>query len=62
MPANFHLLTTPWTPRDIAELVERYEAALPDGAWPNWVLGNHDRPRLATRLGPARSAPPRTCC
>ena len=50
MPANFHLLTTPWTPRDIASLVETYEAALPDGAWPNWVLGNHDRSRLASRL------------
>jgi alpha-glucosidase len=57
MPANFHLLTTPWTPRAIAELVERYEAALPAGAWPNWVLGNHDRPRLATRLpGQERAA------
>jgi alpha-glucosidase len=54
MPANFHLLTTPWTAHDIAELVERYEAALPEGAWPNWVLGNHDRPRLATRLGPGQ--------
>ena len=38
----------------IAELVERYEAALPDGAWPNWVLGNHDRPRLATRARPGQ--------
>jgi alpha-glucosidase len=57
MPANFHLLTTPWTPRAIAELVETYEGALPDGAWPNWVLGNHDRPRLATRLaGQERAA------
>jgi alpha-glucosidase len=54
MPANFHLLTTPWTADDVAELVERYEGALPDGAWPNWVLGNHDRPRLATRLGPGQ--------
>jgi alpha-glucosidase len=54
MPTNFHLLSTPWEPRAIADLVERYEAALPDGAWPNWVLGNHDRPRLATRLGPGQ--------
>jgi alpha-glucosidase len=54
MPANFHLLTTPWRAADLAELVERYEAALPDGAWPNWVLGNHDRPRLASRLGPGQ--------
>ena len=32
-------------------MVEAYEAALPLGAWPNWVLSNHDRPRLATRVG-----------
>jgi alpha-glucosidase len=24
---------------------------LPAGAWPNWVLGNHDRPRVASRVG-----------
>ena len=56
MPANLHLLTTPWTPRDVAALVERYEAALPEDAWPNWVLGNHDRPRLASRVGQPRAA------
>jgi alpha-glucosidase len=51
LPANFHLLTTPWRPAAIADLVERYEAALPQGAWPNWVLGNHDRTRLVDRIG-----------
>jgi alpha-glucosidase len=51
LPFNFSLLATPWQPSAIADLVERYEAALPLGAWPNWVLGNHDRPRLASRLG-----------
>jgi len=56
MPANLHLLSTPWTPRDVAALVERYEAALPEDAWPNWVLGNHDRPRLASRVGQPRAA------
>ena len=35
----------------IAALIEAYEAALPEGAWPNWVLGNHDRPRIASRVG-----------
>jgi alpha-glucosidase len=55
LPANFHLLTTPWRPEAIAGLVERYEAALPPGAWPNWVLGNHDRPRVASRLGAAQA-------
>jgi alpha-glucosidase len=51
LPFNFHLLTTPWTPIAIAALVEAYEAKLPRGGWPNWVLGNHDRWRLATRIG-----------
>lgn len=51
MPYNFHLISTSWEPRAVAALVEAYEAALPDGAWPNWVLGNHDRSRVASRLG-----------
>ena len=55
MPFNFHLLGTPWEAEAIGDLVERYEAALPDGAWPNWVLGNHDRPRIASRVGAAQA-------
>ncbi len=55
LPFNFHLLSTPWRARDVAALAGRYEAALPPGAWPNWVLGNHDRSRVASRLGPAQA-------
>ena len=51
LPFNFHLITTTWTPTAIAALVEFYEAKLPFGGWPNWVLGNHDRARLASRVG-----------
>jgi alpha-glucosidase len=51
MPFNFHLIQTAWHADAIAELIRRYEAALPAGAWPNWVLGNHDQQRLATRIG-----------
>ena len=54
LPFNFSLLETSWQARAIAQLIDRYEAALPPGAWPNWVLGNHDRPRLASRVGPAQ--------
>jgi alpha-glucosidase len=50
-PFNFALLSTAWKARAIAQLVDEYEAALPSGAWPNWVLGNHDKPRIATRVG-----------
>jgi alpha-glucosidase len=51
LPSNMHLLSTPYRAEQIAALVDRYEAALPEGAWPNWVLGNHDRHRIATRVG-----------
>jgi len=51
LPFNFALLRTPWRAADLAALVASYEAALPAGGWPNWVLGNHDRPRVAGRVG-----------
>jgi alpha-glucosidase len=55
LPANFHLILIEWQARRIAELIGTYEAALPAGAWPNWVLGNHDKPRVASRLGSAQA-------
>lgn len=55
LPFNFALLDARWHAPDIAKLIGNYEAALPQGGWPNWVLGNHDRPRIATRVGPAQA-------
>lgn len=55
LPFNFHLMSTDWNAPALAELILRYERALPQGAWPNWVLGNHDQPRIASRIG-ARAA------
>lgn len=51
MPFNFVLLSAPWNARGIEKIIAEYERALPDGAWPNWVLGNHDFPRVASRIG-----------
>ena len=56
LPFNFHLLSTPWSATAIAALAREYEAALPAGAWPNWVLGNHDRSRLINRVGGSAQA------
>ncbi len=54
LPFNFQLLLlTDWQASSVRQLVESYEAVLPIGAWPNWVLGNHDKSRVATRLGQA---------
>ena len=55
MPFNFALLSTLWSARSIEKIIADYERALPAGAWPNWVLGNHDRPRVASRVGPEQA-------
>ena len=55
LPFNFQLLHTAWTAAAIGKLVTDYEAALPPGGWPNWVLGNHDQPRIAARVGEAQA-------
>jgi alpha-glucosidase len=51
LPFNFQLLQCAWSAAAVAEVISEYEAALPAGAWPNWVLGNHDQPRIASRIG-----------
>ncbi|HUP31161.1 MAG TPA: alpha-amylase family glycosyl hydrolase, partial [Usitatibacter sp.] len=55
LPFNFQLISATWDARHIANLIAEYEAALPEGGWPNWVLGNHDQHRIATRVGPAQA-------
>ncbi|MEJ1166289.1 alpha-amylase family glycosyl hydrolase [Variovorax sp. CCNWLW186] len=52
LPFNFQLIATEWQAARIDRFVRDYEAALPAGAQPNWVLGNHDRSRIASRVGP----------
>jgi glycosidase len=51
LPFNFHLLFAKWEAERVRYIVDAIEAALPDGAPPNWVLGNHDQARLASRIG-----------
>ncbi len=51
LPFNFQLIVLPWDAREIAGAISAYEGALPEGGWPNWVLGNHDKSRIASRVG-----------
>ncbi len=55
MPFNFALLNVPWQAQAIRQVVDSLESAILPGAWPNYVLGNHDHPRLASRYGPAQA-------
>ena len=51
LPFNFQLLELPWNAEKINATINEYEGALPEDGWPNWVLGNHDKSRIATRVG-----------
>ena len=55
LPFNFQLVTLPWNASAIKHAVDNYEAALPPDGWPNWVLGNHDNHRIASRIGEAQA-------
>jgi len=55
LPFNFQLFEAPWDAAVIGNIIRQYEAALPPGVWPNWVLGSHDSPRLAGRMGEAQA-------
>ncbi len=50
-PFNFALLNKAGDPASVRAVVASQEAALPPGAWPNYVIGNHDEPRLTKRYG-----------
>ncbi|MDX1752678.1 MAG: alpha-amylase family glycosyl hydrolase [Salinimicrobium sediminis] len=51
LPFNFQLLELPWDAEKINATINEYEGALPENGWPNWVLGNHDKSRIASRVG-----------
>jgi alpha-glucosidase len=51
LPFNFITLKQPWQASQIQAVIQNYYDALPEGAIPNFVFGNHDTHRLATRYG-----------
>jgi alpha-glucosidase len=55
LPFNFGLMGRRWRARDLRTFVDRIDGRLPAWAWPNQVLGSHDAPRIASRVGPAQA-------
>ena len=55
LPFNFQLIHAPWKAETVHDIVDHYEALLSAGQWPNWVLGNHDQHRFASRTSPAQA-------
>ena len=51
-PFNFFLLeNTKWTGTQVSSIIGDWLDAIPKGAWSNWVLGNHNNPRIASKAG-----------
>lgn len=48
---DFLFMYKPWSPRGFSDEVAAWEKALPAGAWPCYVLSNHDVPRHISRYG-----------
>jgi alpha-glucosidase len=55
MPFNFNFLRQPWSAERFRGIVEEWERLLPQHAWPDYTLSNHDRSRAASRYGPQRA-------
>lgn len=55
LPLNYCLTQVPWKADAVGRAVQSFLDSLPAGAWPDWVLGSHDKPRTASRVGPEQA-------
>ena len=51
LPLNFALLDSPWDALSLQANIDAYFNAIPKDAWPDWVIGGHDKPRIASKIG-----------
>lgn len=45
MAFNFNFIIQKWSARGFYNKINKYYKLLPEGAWPNFTLSNHDKPR-----------------
>ncbi len=55
LPSNRQLLDVPWEAAALSQAIGDYEAALPPGGWPTWVMGSAKTPLLPTWHGTAQA-------
>jgi alpha-glucosidase len=51
LPLNFALLDSTWDAVSLQANIDAYYNAIPDNAWPDWVIGGHDKHRVASQVG-----------
>ena len=54
-PFNFSLINMPWMVHEYRTFLDNFNSSLRPEDVPNYVLGNHDQPRVATRVGQERA-------
>jgi alpha-glucosidase len=55
LPLNFALLDTEWSAVALQATIDAYFNAIPQGGWPDFVIGGHDKHRVASKLGQAQA-------
>jgi alpha-glucosidase len=55
LPLNFSLLDARWDALSLQATIDAYLNAIPRGAWPDWVVGGHDKHRVASKTGQAQA-------
>jgi alpha-glucosidase len=55
LPLNYSLVDASWTAEEVERTIREYLDSLPPGACPNWLIGSHDKPRIAGRIGPEQT-------
>ncbi|WP_431017578.1 alpha-amylase family glycosyl hydrolase [Bradyrhizobium pachyrhizi] len=55
LPLNFALLDSGWNAISLQAAIAAYFNALPQGAWPDFVIGAHDKHRVASKVGQAQA-------
>jgi alpha-glucosidase len=54
-PFNYNLIGMPWSAKKFRKHIDDFENSLTPQDWPNYAFGNHDRSRVASRLGRRRA-------
>jgi alpha-glucosidase len=51
LPLNFALLDSKWDAHSLQATIDAYLNAIPKDAWPVWIVGGHDKQRIASKIG-----------
>jgi len=51
LPLNYALLDSAWDALSLQANIDAYLNAIPKDAWPVWVIGGHDKKRIASKIG-----------